>query len=186
MYGVLAGLAGAVLVVLAVVVLGEYTKTRGRWLGTALALFGYCIVALGPVALRGRGRCWPVATSGVLFAVLAFVLFTVGLWGTPNSDGYWKATSVATLLALSLSHVCWMLFLERPMALVSAIARASALGASLLVILAAVGIMFELKVVLFWWVVAVLGIGQVVTGVAAPITHWWLSLRCSGYSGPLP
>ena len=186
LYGVLTGLAAAVLVVVVVVVLGEYTKTRGRWLGTALAMSGYCIVALGPVALHSRSRYWPVAKSGVLFAVLAFALFTVGLWGTPNSDGYWKATSVASLLALSLSHVCWMLFLERPIALVSAIARASASGASLLVILAAIGIIFELKVVLFWWVVAILGIEQVVTGIAALITHWWSSLRCSGYSGPLP
>ena len=180
--GILGGLAAAALVVLAMVLLGEYTKTRGRWLGTALALSGYCLTALGPVALHGRGRYRPVATSGMLFSLLAFALFTVGLWGTPNSDGYWKATSVSTLLALALAHVCWMLFLERPIALVSGIARASALGALLLALLAGVGIIFEVKVVPFWWVVALIAIGQAVTGAAVPITHWWSSLRCGSYS----
>ncbi len=181
--GVLGGLAAAALVVLAMLLLGEYTKTRGRWLGTALALSGYCMAALGPVALHGRGRYRPVATSGMLFSLLAFALLTVGLWGTPNSDGFWKATSVSTLLALALSHVCWMLFLERPIALVSNMARASALGASLLAILASLGIIFEVKVGPFWWVVALLGIGQAVTGVAAPITHRWSSPRSGSYSG---
>lgn len=177
MSGILGGLAAAALVVLAMVLLGEYTKTRGRWLGTALALSGYCLAALGPVALHGRDRYRPVATSGMLFSLLGFALLTVGLWGTPNSDGYWKATSVSTLLALALAHVCWMLFLERRIALVSGVARTSALGASLLAILAGVGIIFEVKVVRFWWVVAALGIGQAVTGVAALITHWWSSPR---------
>ncbi len=169
--GVLGGLAAAALVVLAMLLLGEYTKTRGRWLGTALALSGYCLAALGPLALHDRGRYRPVATSGMLFSLLAFALLTVGLWGTPNSDGFWKATSVSTLLALALAHVCWMLFLERPIALVSNMARASALGASLLAILASLGIIFEVKVVPFWWVVALLGIGQVATGMAVPIIH---------------
>ena len=186
MYGVLGGLAAAALVVLAMVLLGEYTKTRGRWLGTALALSGYCLASLGPVALHGRGRNRAVAKSGMLFSLLAFALLTVGLWGTPNSDGYWKATSVSTLLALTLAHVCWMLFLERPIALVSAMARASALGASLLALLAGAGIIFELKVVPLWWVVALIGIGQAVTGVAAPITHWWSSPRGGSYSDPFP
>ena len=177
--GILGELAAAALVVLAMVLLGEYTKTRGRWLGTALALSGYCLTALGPVALHGRSRYRPVATSGMLFSLLAFALFTVGLWGTPNSDGYWKATSVSTLLALA--HVCWMLFLERPIALVSGIARASALGASLLALLAGAGIIFEVRVVPFWWVVSLIAIGQAVTGAAVPITHWWSSLRGGSY-----
>ncbi len=169
--GILGGLAAAALVVLAMVLLGEYTKTRGRWLGTALALSGYCMAALGPVSLHVRDKYRPVAISGMLISLLAFALFTIGLWGTPNSDGFWKATSVSTLLALASAHVCWMLFLNRPIALVSGIARASAVGASLLALLAAVGIIFEVKAAPFWWVVALLGIGQVVTGVTAPIIH---------------
>ena len=107
----------------------------------------------------------------MLLSLLAFALLTVGLWGTPNSDGYWKATSVSTLLALALAHVCWMLFLERPNALVTGMVWTSAFGASLLGLLAAVGIIFEVKAVPFWWVVALLGIGQAITGVAVPITH---------------
>ena len=171
MSGILGGLAAAALVVLAMILLGEYTKTRGRWLGTALALSGYCLAALGPMALHGRGRYRPVATSGMLLCLLAFTLFIGGLWGTPNSDGYWKATAVSTLLSMALAHVCWMLFLDQPNALAAGMARTSALGASLLASLVGVGIIFEVKVAPFWWVVALLGIGQVVTGVAAPIAR---------------
>ena len=170
-YGIAGGLAATVLVVVVMVLLGEYTKTRGRWLGTALALSGYCVAALGPVALHGRGRYLPVATSGMLFSLLAFVLFTIGLWGTPDSDAYWKATAVSTVLSLASSHVCWMLFLERPIALVYGMARASAQAASVLAILAGVGIIFEVKVSPFWWVVTLFGIAQVITGIATPVIH---------------
>lgn len=169
--GILGGLAAAVLVVLTMIVLGEYTKTRGRWLGTALALSGYCIAALGPVALHGRGRYRPVAVAGMGFSVLAFALFTVGLWGTPNSDSYWKATAVSTLLAVALAHVSWMLFLDRPRALVSGMAKASAAAALLVALLAGAGIILEVKTALVWWTVALLGIGQAITGIAATITH---------------
>ena len=167
----LGALAAAVLVVLAMLVLGEYTKTRGRALGTALALSGYCLAALGPVALHGRCRYKPVVAAGIVFSLLAFALLTIGLWGTPNSDAYWKATAVATLLSVAAAHVSWMLFLEQPVALVSGIAMASAAMALLLALLAGVGIIFEVKTATFWWMVTLLGIGQAITGIAAPITH---------------
>ncbi len=50
-------------------------------------------------------------------------------------------------------------------------ARASVLAASLLALLASVGIIFEVNAVPYWWVVALLGIGQVATGMAVPIIH---------------
>ena len=49
MVGCLASLTTAVLVVVAMVVLGEYTKTRGRLLLTALVLAAYFFSSLGPV-----------------------------------------------------------------------------------------------------------------------------------------
>jgi uncharacterized membrane protein HdeD (DUF308 family) len=64
-----------------------------------------------------------------------------------------------------------MLFLERPIALVYGMARASAQAASVLAILAGVGIIFEVKVSPFWWVVTLLGIAQVITGIATPVIH---------------
>ena len=44
----------AVLIVIAIVILGEYTKTRGRFLLSALMVEGYFFSSLGPVWVAER------------------------------------------------------------------------------------------------------------------------------------
>ena len=164
--GVLGGLAAAVLVVVAMVVLGEYTKTRGRLLLTALTLAGFSLTALGPSALL-RVSFRPVAAAGMSTSLLAFVLVTVGLWATPDPDAYWKATAVASLLAVSLAHLSWMLLLERRGPLATGMSLTSVAAASLVAILAGTGIILEVRAAPFWWVFSLFVIAQVATGVAA-------------------
>jgi hypothetical protein len=38
-------------------------------------------------------------------AVAALLLLLTGIWGTPNSDAFWKSTAIITVLALVLSYV---------------------------------------------------------------------------------
>ena len=44
----------AVLIVIAIVVVGEYTKTRGRFLLSALMVEGYFFCSLGPIWVAER------------------------------------------------------------------------------------------------------------------------------------
>ena len=153
-------------------VLGEYTKTRGRFFLTALTLAGFCLAALGPSALLQRGTLPPVACAGLLAPLLAFSLVAVGLWAPPDSDGFWKAAAVASLLAVSLTHVCWMLLLVRRSILISAMAWTSTGGASLMALLSSAGIILEVKAPPYWWAVSLIVIVQLATGIAALVAHW--------------
>ncbi len=173
MIGFLAGLAAAVLVVLAMAVLGEYTKTRGRFFLTALTLAGFSLASLGPSALHQRGTFPPVAGAGLLAPLLGFTLVVAGLWATPDSDGFWKATAVASLLAVSLTNVCWMLLLVRRSILISAMVWTSAGGASLMALLSSAGIILEVKSPPYWWAVSLIVIVQLATGIASQVAHWW-------------
>lgn len=94
----------AVLIVIAMVILGEYTKTRGRFLLTALILEGYFFASLGPAWVADRRPDSRVAEAALVAAAAALLTLLTGIWGTPNSDGFWKSAAIITTLGLVLSY----------------------------------------------------------------------------------
>ncbi len=94
----------AVLIVIAIVVLGEYTKTRGRLLLTALILEGYFFASLGPAWAAERRPDSRVARVALVATAAALLILLTGVWGTPNSDAFWKSAAIITSLALVLSY----------------------------------------------------------------------------------
>lgn len=95
----------AVLIVIAIVILGEYTKTRGRFLITALIVEGYFFCSLGPLWVAERRPDSLVPRVGLAAAVASLLLLLTGIWGTPNSDAFWKSTAIVTILALVLAYL---------------------------------------------------------------------------------
>ncbi len=167
----LASLAAAVLVVLAMVFLGEYTKTRGRLLLMALSLGGFSLVALAPSVLAQRGRYSVVAVGGELAPFLGYLLVVVGTWATPNSDAFWKAVAIVSIAAVSLSHFCWLLLLN-PGRLPARIVWWTALGAAAVVLmLTSLAIIVEIRDAAFWWAVTLLIIAQIAGSLLAPLLN---------------
>ena len=166
--GLLASLAAAALVVVAMALLGEYTKTRGRLLLTALSLAGFCLLALAPSALAQRDRYAALGVGGLAAACLGFFLVAAGTWATPAADAYWKATGIVSIGAVSGAHLCWLLLLG-PRRLPARTAWWTAVvAASLVPVLTGVAIIVEIKAAPFWWVVSLVVIAQVGGGIAAP------------------
>ena len=95
----------AVLIVIAMIVLGEYTKTRGRFLLTALFFEGYFFCSLGPAWVAERRPESSVSRLALAAAAIALLLLLAGIWGTPNSDAFWKSTAIVTTLALVLAYL---------------------------------------------------------------------------------
>ena len=94
----------AVVIVIAIVVLGEYTKTRGRFLLTALILEGYFFASLGPAWVADRRPDSRVAKAALVAAAAALLTLLTGIWGPPNSDAFWKSAAIITTLGLVLSY----------------------------------------------------------------------------------
>ena len=94
----------AVLIVVTIVVLGEYTKTRGRFLLTALLLDGYFFTSLAPAWSAERRPDSRVARLALLTAAAAVLVLLTGIWGTPNSDAFWKSAAIITTLGVVLSY----------------------------------------------------------------------------------
>ncbi len=180
----LASLLAALLVVVAMALLGEYTKTRGRLLLTALSLAGFCLMAVPPSALLQRHRYAPVAAGGLAASCLGFLLLAGGTWATPDSDAYWKATAIAAIAAVSFFHVCWLLLLE-PLRPPARLARRVAVGsASLVAVLAGLAIIVEIKAAPYWWAVVVIIVAQVAGGIAAPLLGRRRATGLATKSGP--
>lgn len=94
----------AVLVIIAMAVLAEYTKTRGRLLLAALVLAAYFLSSLGPVLLAQRRPDSVVSQVAIGVGIAVLLLLLAGIWGTPNSDGFWKSAAILTLLGLVLAY----------------------------------------------------------------------------------
>ena len=171
--GVAVSLAAAMLVLLVMAVLGEYTKTRGRLLLTALSLAGFCALAFPSAVLAVRGRYPALAVLGVLAAALGFVLVVAGLWATPDSDAFWKAASIASIAAASVAYSCWVLSF-RPQRLVAQVAQHAALAvAALVLFLTTLAIIVEIRQAAFWWAVVLLIITQALCALAAAAPARW-------------
>ena len=95
----------AVLIVIVIILIGEYTKTRGRFLLTALTFEGYFFWSLAPVWVAERRPESRVAQVSVGAALVALLLLLIGYWGTPNSDAFWKSTAIVTILAIVLAYL---------------------------------------------------------------------------------
>ena len=103
--GFLASSVMAVLIVIAMVVLGEYTKTRGRFLLTAVVFGSYFLFTLGPVWAARRRPSLAVPQVALVFGGAALLLILTGIWATPNSDGFWKSAAIVTALAVTLAYL---------------------------------------------------------------------------------
>ena len=180
----LASLAAAVLIVLAMVFLGEYTKTRGRLLFTALTLAGFCLLALPPSVLAWRGRYPKVAAGSTAVIGLGFLLVVGGMWATPDSDAFWKAVAIVSIAGVSGSHSCWVLLLRGRRSLTQVV-QCSALGAaSLALLLTGLAIIVEIREAGFWWAVVLLIIAQFAGGVFAAALDRWAFPKTDLYQPP--
>jgi len=164
--GMSGALLAALLVIVAMVLLGEYTKTRGRLLLTFLGLASFCLSAIPPSGLLRRGRLLPVAWTGFVASGAGFVLVAVGIWATPDADAYWKTTAIVSVAAASTFQTSWLLLLTSVKAFTRLLLWA-VMGVSLLAaLLSVVGIIGEIKPAAYWWVVFLLVIAGIVGSLA--------------------
>ena len=174
--------AGLVAVVMAL--LGEYTKTRGRLLLTALSLGGFSLLSLTPVLLSRRPEGRWLGRAGLWLAVFGFVLVSTGIWGTPNSDAFWKGASIVSIWAVSLSHLSWLLMLDRGKALALWTWRVAVVSGGAVPLLAAVGILAEIRSAPYWWAVVLMILAQVACSLAAPALNWRGARTRRNLAGP--
>ena len=171
--GMLGALVVAVLIVVAMALLGEYTKTRGRLLLTALVLAAFCLSALPPSALRQRRRYSPLGEAGMMASAAGFVLVAAGIWVTPNADTYWKVAAIMSILAAAMFHAS--LLLLRPLRRASArwVLWASVAATSMTALLSLLGIIFGVGIAGFWWAVFLMIVAAVAGGlVASGLSRW--------------
>ena len=162
--GMLGALVAAFLVIVAMILLGEYTKTRGRLLLTFLVLAPFCLSAIPPSALLRRGRFQPVGWAGLVASGAGFILVATGIWATPDSDAYWKTAAIVSILASSTFQTSWLLMLA-PVKTFNLGLSWTVMGVSLLATLLSIaGIIGEINPAAYWWTVflllAVSGLGS--------------------------
>ena len=85
----------------------EYTKTRGKLMLTAFLVGGYFVTMLAATRIPREGPRLGLRLAAQAMATVALALLVLGLWGAPDSDAYWKATAVVTLLASGWRFSGW-------------------------------------------------------------------------------
>ncbi len=91
---------------IAALVIGDFSETHGRVLGTSLAVTGALLLALACLPAWERGRLAPVPVLGVALGVVAFSLVVVGIW-TDGGDtlGRLMGTFMAPALACAMASL---------------------------------------------------------------------------------
>ena len=156
----------AVLIVIAIVVVGEYTKTRGRFLLSALMVEGYFFCSLAPIWVTERRPESMVSRVAIGAAVMALLLLLIGLWGTPNSDAFWKSTAIVTILALVLAFLA---VVDSEAGRLSISVQAKDVGLATLI--GCVGIAAGINWPPYWWVFTLAVIAWVTTVIIPAIGY---------------
>ncbi len=137
----------------------EYTKTRGKLLLTALLVAGYFLTMLAstPIPRAGAGQ-W-LRAAALIAATLALLLMLLGLWGAPDSDTFWKATAIITVLAMGVVVVGVTLPRESPRRVAGIVSIVTAGASAALALLGIAGIVWEIGSPVYWWVFGVVMAG---------------------------
>ncbi len=150
----------------------EYNKTRGKLLLTAFLVGGYFLTMLAATGIpTGGPRLWLRAATQSL-ATGALFLLMLGFWGTPDSDAYWKAAALTTLLAMGLvlSGLATRAGLGDQVVRVLALASAATAGS--LTVLGALGIVLEIRMPHYWWVFGLLLAFWIADSAAIPLAAY--------------
>ena len=167
--GMAGSLVAALLIIIGMVLLGEYTKTRGRLLLTVLVLGSFCWSALAPSLLYQRHRYRFLAVSGILVSLAGFAVVSTGIWATPDANAFWKAAAIVSILAAALFLVSLMLLPEPVRWLLRLLTWAVVAAVALGALLATLGIIFEVNVPAYWWAEFLVVVSIAVGGVAAAV-----------------
>ena len=154
--GMLGALVAALLVIVAMALLGEYTKARGQLLLTFLVLAPFCLSAIPPSALLRRRRFQPLGWTGLVASGTGFILVATGIWGTPDADSYWKTAAIVSILSAFAFHASCLSLMTPVGTLASQILRVAMATSALAALLAVVGIIGEIHSGAHWWVVFLL------------------------------
>ena len=151
----------------------EYTKTRGKLLLTALLVAGFFLTLAGATAMprSSVGPWFRPAAIGV--AAAALLLMLTGLWGAPDSDAFWKATAIATLVAMGLVASGQALSRAGESGAVRRLLLSSAALSVLLTTMAALGIALEVMAGAYWWAFVLLAVAWLSLGVSLVILRLW-------------
>ena len=165
--GILGALSAALLIIVIMALMGEYTNTRGRLILTTLTLAAFCLSAVSPAALHRQGRYQPAALAALMASALGLSMVTVGIWATPDSDAFWKATAIASILSAATFHGSVLLLWQPGPGYVGLIRWPGVIAALAAALMAILGIVFEIKLGVFWWAMVLLILGTVWVGLAA-------------------
>tara|TARA_Y100000758_G_scaffold11332_1_gene8572 strand:+ start:49 stop:366 length:318 start_codon:yes stop_codon:yes gene_type:complete len=97
---------------------------------------------------------------------MALLLLLIGLWGTPNSDAFWKSTAIVTILALVLAFLA---VVDSEAGRLSISVQAKAVGLATLI--GCVGIAAGINWPPYWWVFTLAVIAWVTTVIIPAIGY---------------
>ena len=164
----------------------EYTKTRGKLMLTAFLVGGYFLTMLAATRIHGEGNTLRLRLAAQAMATAALLLLMLGLWSTPDSDEYWKATAATTLLTIGMvfTGVVIRSGLTGPAerGLVWMLTGCSAA----LTVLAVAAVIFEIGNAAYWWVFGLLGVGWLVEATALAVLRIWRHRAGAGQADSVP
>ena len=151
----------------------EYTKTRGKLLLTAFLVAGYFVTMLAATGIPWRELGLRLRPAAMAAASAALLLLLLGLWGTPDSNAFWKSAAIATLLALGLTLTGVTLARASGGKAAVMFAGIAAALSTMLAGMSAVGVALEIIAPVYWWVFVLLSLCWLAATIALMAARAW-------------
>ena len=98
--------AASALLGILIVLAGDFSDVQVRIILTTLTISSMSICALAAGALWENKRNKFLSLSGATLAVLAALLFIVGIWTRTSDEEFWKFSASVGIVAVATAHVC--------------------------------------------------------------------------------
>jgi hypothetical protein len=92
---------------IAALLIGEFSETHGRILGTSLSVTGALLLGLACLPAWERGLLGLLPLVGAALGVAAFSLVVISIWTGGESDTLAKLIVTVMAPAVAQSHVSW-------------------------------------------------------------------------------
>jgi hypothetical protein len=98
--------AASALLGIVIVLAGSFSDVQVRIILTTLTISSMSICALAAGALWETKRLKFLSLAGATLAVVAALVFIVGIWTKTSSEEFWKFSASLGIVAVATAHVC--------------------------------------------------------------------------------
>jgi hypothetical protein len=152
--------------------LGDFGEIEARILFTTLTIGGFSLTALCSSVLYDKHRYVPFSATGMIVAVIGFLITTLAIWEILDFDDIWKVIIISIILSASIAHSSLLLLIKSRKTIVNVSLMLTLLFISIVALMLIILVLseFDMDFEFYYRLLGVFAILDVLGTIVTPIT----------------